>query len=108
MARNAHAQGAGTSTIGFGHDFDEELLTAMAEAGGGRSYYAASPEDAPGIFAEEFEGLLHLVAQNVSVEIRPTEEVKVLGILNVTRRFRFPAVSRSSSETPSPTRPVAS
>jgi Ca-activated chloride channel family protein len=82
MASNAQGAGTGTTTIGFGHDFSEELLTAMAEAGGGRSYYAASPEDAPGIFAEEFEGLLHLVAQNVSVEIRPTEEVKVLGILN--------------------------
>jgi Ca-activated chloride channel family protein len=82
MAGNAQAQGAGTSTIGFGHDFSEELLTAMAEAGGGRSWYAANSEDAPGIFAEEFEGLLHLVAQNVSVEIRPTEEVKVLGVLN--------------------------
>ncbi|MCA1842449.1 MAG: VWA domain-containing protein, partial [Actinobacteria bacterium] len=82
MARNAQTQGAGTSTIGFGADFSEERLTAMAEAGGGRSYYAASPEDAPGIFAEEFEGLLHLVAQNVSVEIRPTSDVQVLGILN--------------------------
>src|SRR5438309_475697 len=27
-------------------DFSEELLTAMAEAGGGRSRYAASPGDA--------------------------------------------------------------
>ena len=37
----------------------------------GNTYFAETPEDAPGIFAEEFEGLASLVAQNVSVEIRP-------------------------------------
>ena len=60
----------------------------MAEAGGGRSYFAATPDDAPGIFAEEFEGLTSLVAQNVSVEIRPSEAVEVVGVLN-----EFPQVA---------------
>lgn len=82
MTASAQRVTTGTTTIGFGQDFSEELLTAMADAGGGRSYHAASPEDAPGIFAEEFESLIHLVAQNVSVEIRPSEQVRVLGILN--------------------------
>ena len=87
------AQGAGTSqrigttTIGFGDDFDEELLTSMAEAGGGNAHFAASPDDAPGIFAKEFDDLVSLVAQNVSVEIRVGEHVQVLGILN-----EFPSV----------------
>ena len=36
----------------------------------------------PAIFASEFEGLMSLVAQNVSVEIRPSEDVQLLGILN--------------------------
>lgn len=82
MAENARGDSVGTSTIGFGHGFNEELLTEMAAAGGGNSYFVESPEDAPKVFAEEFEGLTQLVAQNVSVEIRPTEEVKLLGILN--------------------------
>jgi len=73
---------AGTTTVGFGEGFDEELLTAIAEHSNGNTYFAASPEDAPGIFAEEFEGLATLVAQNVSVEIRPAESVELLGVLN--------------------------
>lgn len=73
---------AATTTIGFGEGFDEELLTSIAESSNGNTYFAETPEDAPGIFAEEFEGLATLVAQNVSVEIRPTDEVKVLGVLN--------------------------
>ena len=82
LAGSAAANGVGTTTIGFGDGFDEELMSAMADAGGGRAYYAASPEEAPGIFAEEFEGLLALVAQNVSVEIRPSGAVEMLGVLN--------------------------
>jgi Ca-activated chloride channel family protein len=82
LARNASAAGVGTTTIGFGDGFDEDLLTAMADAGGGNGHYAATPDEAPSIFAQEFEGLVKLVAQNLSVEIRPSQDVKMLGVLN--------------------------
>src|SRR5207244_4323867 len=49
MSQNASGAGVGTTTIGFGEGFDEELITEMAEAGGGHSYFAATPDDAPGI-----------------------------------------------------------
>ncbi len=71
-----------TTTIGFGEGFDEDLLEAMADASGGASYYVETPEDAPGVFAEEFEGLATMVAQNLSVEIVATDDVKLLGVLN--------------------------
>ncbi len=86
MAAQAAAGGHATTTIGFGEGFDEFLLTEMAKAGNGSSHYIASPEDAPGVFATEFDDLVRLAAQNVSVEIRPSEEVEVLGVLN-----EFPA-----------------
>jgi Ca-activated chloride channel homolog len=82
VARNAARDRIGTSTIGFGADFDEDLLTAMADAGGGNAHFAETPDAAPGIFADEIDGLTRLAAQNVSVEIRPCAEVEVLGILN--------------------------
>ena len=69
MARSAANDGVGTTTIGFGDGFDEDLMTAMADAGGGNAHFAETPEQAPGIFAEEFEGLASIVAQNVSVEL---------------------------------------
>ena len=71
-----------TTTIGFGRDFDEVLLTAMADAGGGNGYFAEGPDDAPGIFNEEFEGLATVATQNVSVEIAPISDVKFIGVLN--------------------------
>jgi Ca-activated chloride channel family protein len=75
-------RGVGTSTIGFGEGFGEDLLTAMADAGQGSAHFAETPDDAPAIFAREFEDLVSLVAQNVSVEIRPAAEVAFLGVLN--------------------------
>lgn len=82
MAKGARDQGALTSTIGFGADFDEDLLSEMADAGGGNAHYAPTPDAAPAIFAEEFEGLAATVAQNVSVEIRPGADVEILAVLN--------------------------
>jgi Ca-activated chloride channel family protein len=43
---------------------------------------APTADAAPAIFAQEFEGLTRLVAQNVSVEIRPEPDVEVLSVLN--------------------------
>jgi Ca-activated chloride channel family protein len=80
--------GVTSSTIGFGADFDEDLLAAMADAGDGSAHFAETPDDAPGIFAKEFTDLVSLVAQNVSVEIRPAPQVEFLGVLN-----EFPVVA---------------
>lgn len=82
ITRSAGRDGIGTSTIGFGEGFDEDLLTALADAGGGNAYYAETPDAAPAIFAEELEGLTRLVAQNVTLEIRAREHVEFLGVLN--------------------------
>jgi Ca-activated chloride channel homolog len=82
MARGACDEGVGTTTIGFGEGFDEELLTRIADVAAGNAYFAGTPEEAPGIFAQEFEGLTALVAQNLSVEVRPTADVQMLGVLN--------------------------
>jgi hypothetical protein len=76
------------TTIGFGKDFDEDLLTAMADAGRGNAHYAPTPDAAPAIFTSEFEGLMSLVTQNVSVEIRMSDDVAFLGLLN-----EFPTVA---------------
>ena len=81
-ARSAAELGVTTTTIGYGDGFQEDLLTAMADAGRGRAYYAGGPDEAPGIFAEEFEGLASIQAQNLSVEIRPAPEVEGVTVIS--------------------------
>jgi len=82
MAKVAADDGIGTTTIGFGDGFDEDLMTALADAGGGNAYFAATVDEAAGIFAQEFDDLVRVIAQNLSVEIRPTADVDVVEVLN--------------------------
>ncbi len=72
-----------TSTIGFGEDFDERLLASMADAGGGNTYYIETPEQAPGVFEEEIEGLLTLSAQNLRLHIQPESATDLVRVRNV-------------------------
>lgn len=53
LAAAARCDGIRTATVGVGDGFDEELLTAMADAGGGNAHFAATPDAAPGIFSRE-------------------------------------------------------
>jgi Ca-activated chloride channel homolog len=76
LCRSAAGQGISTTTIGFGADFNEDLLRVMAEAGGGSSYYVEDPDQAPGIFGEEVEGLLGVAAQNVAIHVRPGADAR--------------------------------
>lgn len=68
----AHARGIGLSTLGCGTEFDEEILTSLAEGGGGRYTYISSSEQIPGAIAAELDGLIDVVAQNTKLEIRVT------------------------------------
>lgn len=77
LCASAARTGVTTTTVGFGADYDEALLRAMADAGGGSTYYIERPDQAPGVFEEEIEGLLSLAAQNVAIEVRPSNAVQL-------------------------------
>jgi Ca-activated chloride channel family protein len=68
--------------IGFADGYDETLLAAMADAGGGNDYWCAGPDQALNVFNQEFDGLASVVAQNLSVEIRPTDATAAFEVLN--------------------------
>ncbi|MBA4159543.1 MAG: VWA domain-containing protein, partial [Gemmatimonadetes bacterium] len=82
ICRQAREAGISTTTIGFGADFDEHMLRAMADAGGGHAYYIENPDQAAGIFEEEIEGLLSAVAANVKLTIRSHGAARVSRILD--------------------------
>ena len=81
MTRAANEQGVTTTTVGFDDGYDEVLLAAIADAGAGNNYWCAGPDQAPQVFAAEFAGLASVVAQNISVEIRPVAGVEI-AVLN--------------------------
>lgn len=71
LAKTISESGQALTCIGVGENFDEDLLTQMAEAGKGNFYFAENPDAIPPIFAEEMQGLLQVVAQSVMVNIKP-------------------------------------
>lgn len=81
LARNARARGITTSTVGFGADYDEDLLRGMADAGGGNAWYIERPDQASAVFGEELGGLMALAAQDLQVTLRlrpPATRLEVL------------------------------
>ncbi|TVP58693.1 MAG: VWA domain-containing protein [Gemmatimonadales bacterium] len=80
LCRTAREEGISTTTIGFGQGYDEDLLRAMADAGGGAAYYIENPDQAPGVFEEEIEGLLGLAAQNVELVLTPGSGTELVAV----------------------------
>lgn len=80
-ARAMRNSGLTLSTLGVGADFDEGLLTALAEAGGGETYFIENPDRIPAIFQQELQGLLSVVAQNIVMVFRPAPGCRIQAIL---------------------------
>ena len=81
MARS----GISTSTYGLGLNFNEILMSQMAEAGHGRPYYGQTAEDLMDPFQEEFELLDALIARNLRVRLTPEPGVR-FKVLNLYRQ----------------------
>jgi len=62
--------GVRTSCLGFGDNYNEDLMADLAQATNGQFYDADSPEKLPAIFATELEGLQNLCIQNLRVRIK--------------------------------------
>lgn len=69
--------GVTTSTLGLGQSFNEELMTEMASAGNGRSYYGDTAEDLMAPFREEFDLLDAIAAHKVSCLLKPVTGVEM-------------------------------
>src|SRR5690606_15025489 len=70
------------------------LLRMMADASGGHTYYIERPDQAPGVFEEEIEGLIGLSAQNVAVEVRPTSAARLTVVRHGYPRVDLPDGAR--------------
>lgn len=73
LQRLAKAQslehGVSISTFGLGLDYNEDLMTNLAEYGSGNYYFIENPEQISTIFQKELNGLLHVVAQNAVLSV---------------------------------------
>lgn len=68
-AGEVKSRGVTITFLGFGPDYNEELLATMAKRAGGNYYYIPRPELIPEVFRAELEELLTIVARNLSLEM---------------------------------------
>lgn len=71
------ARGVTTSTYGLGNSFNEELMVAMARAGGGNHYYGDTAEDLMDPFQQELELLGNLCMRDLRMSARVPDGVEV-------------------------------
>ncbi len=71
------ADGISISTFGVGRDYNEDLMTAMAESGTGNYYFIDRAEQIAGIFKKELNGLNEVIAQNAELKITVPEFVNI-------------------------------
>jgi len=65
------------STVGVGAGFDEQLMTAIADAGTGNFYYVRDVEQLASVFGDEFQSARETVARALAVEIEPAPGISV-------------------------------
>jgi len=58
------------STFGVGNDFNENLMTDIADYGKGNYYYIRNSSDIPEIFANELRGIRNLAAQGTKLRVK--------------------------------------
>jgi Ca-activated chloride channel family protein len=69
------AKGVTTTTVGLGRGFNEDLMIAMARAGGGQQYYGQTAEDLFDSFDEEFQLLQSLCLRGLQIKLIPAPGV---------------------------------
>jgi Ca-activated chloride channel family protein len=66
------------STVGVGEDFNEFLMSSLADAGTGNYYYVNDTTKLASVFSQEFEATRQTVATGLLVTMRPGSDVKVI------------------------------
>jgi Ca-activated chloride channel family protein len=68
-AAEQRTRGITTTALGFGPEYNEELLAGLAKRGGGNYYYITRPELIPEVFRTELEQLLTITAKNIRLRM---------------------------------------
>ena len=81
LGRDLRREGMSVSTIGLGDDYNEDLMTALAESSHANYYYVQDAEKLPGIFSKELGAARSVLARTVIIRIEAPEGVRLREIL---------------------------
>lgn len=70
--------------LGFGEEYNEELLASMAKKAGGNYYYVANPQALPEIFRVELGKMLSAASTNLRLDIKTARWVSPVSCTGVS------------------------
>lgn len=70
-------RGITVTALGFGPDYNEELMAGIARRSGGNYYYIARPELIPEVFRRELDTLMKITARNLRLRLHLSRGVSV-------------------------------
>lgn len=79
-AAQAFSGGISVSTLGVGVDYNEDLMTRLADQGGGRYHFIRNSEAIAGILDDEMKGLVATVARGIDMSVSTAPGVEVSAI----------------------------
>ena len=80
LAGDMRQKGITTTFLGFGPDYNEELLAGMARKAGGNYHYIPQPQMIPQVFAEELEKLMTVSAAQLKLSMKLARWVNLKGL----------------------------
>ncbi|HLV78678.1 MAG TPA: VWA domain-containing protein [Chthonomonadaceae bacterium] len=89
------ANGISVTALGFGSEYNEELMAGIARRSGGNYYYIQRPDLIPEVFRRELESLLTIVAKNVRVRFNLSRWVQVRQVYGFQPAFQHRAIEVS-------------
>ena len=78
-----------TSTIGLGNGYDETILEALAQGGGGAHRFAGSIDEAVGAIAAEVDDLLDKTIVNAVLRVTPTPAMSGAPAIEIVQRLPY-------------------
>jgi Ca-activated chloride channel family protein len=99
------AAGISITALGFGGEYNEELMAGIARRSGGNYYYITQPTMIPEVFRRELETLMTITAKNIRVRLQLPRGVQgryVYGVQGAqlgarTVEFTLPDIERGST-----------
>ncbi len=89
VAIKSATESVSTSTIGLGNGYDERILEALAQGGGGAHRFAGTVDEAVGAIAAEVEDLLDKSIVNAVLRITPTTALMGAPAIEILQRLPY-------------------
>jgi Ca-activated chloride channel family protein len=86
-AAEARGQGISTTALGFGPDYNEELMAGIARRSGGNYHFIERPELIPDVFRKELDQLMTVVARNLRLRLSFSRWVQLRQVYGLQPTF---------------------